>query len=129
MCKLFFCISLYLPMRLITYISIITLFLCLGVTKNGLADSTVAQIAKEFSPSVVTIVALDENDQPLSLGSGFFINNSGEIATNHHVLEGSSKAIIKTTSGETGEILEIVKDDPELDLLVAKTTLKNIYYY
>ena len=64
------------------------------------AELTISQITKKYSPSVVTIVALDENDQPLSLGSGFFINTSGHIATNHHLLEGSVKAIIKTLEGE-----------------------------
>src|SRR3990170_8774498 len=86
------------------------------------AELTTSQIVKKYSPSVVTIVALDENDQPLSLGSGFFINTDGDIATNHHVLEGSAKAIIKTTEGKKGEIIEIVNDDPGLDLLVARTS-------
>ena len=94
---------------------------------NGLAfgQMSISQIAKKYSPSVVTIVALDENDQPLSLGSGFFLNTAGDVATNHHVLEGSVKAIIKTVKGEKGEIIEILKDDPKLDLLIAKTTLTN----
>lgn len=92
------------------------------------AEMTTSQIAEKYSPSVVTIVALDENDQPLALGSGFFINKDGEIVTNHHVLEGCAKAIIKTTKGEKGNILEIIKADPELDLIVAKTSLKNTKY-
>jgi hypothetical protein len=90
------------------------------------AEMTTSQIAIKYSPSVVTIVALDENDQPLSLGSGFFINTKGDIATNHHVLQGSAKAIIRTTKGGKGEILEIIQDDPELDLIVAKTSIKEI---
>jgi hypothetical protein len=89
------------------------------------AELTTAEIAKNSLPSVVTIIALDENDQPLGLGSGFFINRDGDVATNHHVLEGSSKAIIKTLQGDKGNVLEIIKADPELDLLVAKTSLKN----
>ena len=102
---------------------LITLILFL-ITGFAHAEMTTSEIAKKYSASVVTIVALDENDQPLSLGSGFFINESGDIATNHHVLEGSSKAIIKTIRGDKGNILEIIKDDPELDLLVAKTSFK-----
>jgi len=94
-------------------------------TEFAVAAMTTSQIAKKYSSSVVTIIALDDNDQPLSLGSGFFINNEGDIATNHHVLEGCSKAIIKTTKGERGVILEILKDDPDLDLLVASTSLKH----
>ncbi len=90
------------------------------------AESTTSQIVKKYSPSVVTIIALDDKEQPLSLGSGFFINTEGDIATNHHVLKGSANAIIKTTDGKKGEILEIINDDPELDLLIAKTSLKNM---
>jgi hypothetical protein len=86
---------------------------------------TTSQIVKKHSPSVVTIIALDQNDQPLSLGSGFFINTGGDIASNHHVFEGSGKAIIKTMDGRKGEVLEIINDDPGLDLLIAKTSLKN----
>lgn len=103
---------------------LVYLILCI-VAGVAHAEMTTSQIAKKFSPSVVTIIALDENDQPLSLGSGFFINDHGDIATNHHVLEGSSKAIIKTIKGEKGDVLEIIKADPELDLIVAKTSLKN----
>jgi hypothetical protein len=105
---------------------LIIIALAVFFPSNGIfSELTTPQIAKKYSPSVVTIVALDENDQPLSLGSGFFINVNGDIVTNHHVLEGSVKAIIKTTKGDKGNILEIIKDDPELDLLVAKTSLKN----
>lgn len=91
------------------------------------AQFTVSQIVNKHSSSVVTIVALDENDQPLSLGSGFFINAEGDLVTNHHVLEGCSKAIIKTLKGGKGEILEIINDDPELDILIARSSLKNTY--
>ena len=89
------------------------------------AQLSIAQIAKRFSPSVVTVVALDENDQPLSLGSAFFLNGQGDIVTNYHVLEGSKRAFIKTSKGQKAEITLIVKADPTLDLLVAKTSLKN----
>ena len=89
------------------------------------AQLPTSQIVKKYSPSVVTIIALDQNDQPLSLGTGFFISTEGDIASNHHVLEGSAKAIIKTMDGRKSEVLEIINNDPELDLLIAKTSLKN----
>jgi hypothetical protein len=89
------------------------------------AELSASQIAGKYSGSIVTVVALDENDQPLSLGSGFFINTSGDIATNHHILEDSTRAIIKTNDGSKGTIVEVIKDSPKLDLLVARTTLQN----
>lgn len=103
---------------------ILIILMLLITTGISYAEMTTSQIVEKYSQSVVTIVALDENDQPLSLGSGFLINENGDIATNHHVLEGCAKAIIKTKKGEKGTILEILNDDPELDLIIAKTSLK-----
>jgi len=88
------------------------------------AEMKTSQIVEKYSQSIVTIIALDVNNQPLSLGSGFFVNENGDIATNHHVLEDCAKAIIKTKKGETGAILQILNYDPQLDLIIAKTSLK-----
>ena len=89
------------------------------------AEFTTSQIVKKYSPSVVTVITFDKNDQSITLGSGFFINTEGSIVTNHHVLEGCTKAIIKTEDGKEGVVLEIINDVPELDLLIAETSLKS----
>jgi len=88
-------------------------------------ELSIPQIADKYAPSVVSIMSLDENGQSFSSGSGFFINKEGDIVTNHHVLVGAVKAVIKTFEGKRGEIIEIIKDDPRLDLLVARTSLQN----
>jgi len=41
------------------------------------------------------------------------------------VLEGCAKGIIKTLGGEKAEVIEILRDDPKLDLLIVKTSLRN----
>ena len=61
----------------------------------------------------------------MSSGSGFFISATGDITTNHHVLAGSEKAIIETLEGERGVIMEIIADDPELDLTIARTSIRD----
>lgn len=108
---------------ILKFVMIVTMLLLF----KGLAlgKLSISQIADTYSDSIVTIIALDENQHPLSIGSGFFINTKGDLATNHHLFSGSVKAIIKTLSGRQGEITEIIKDDPKLDLLIAKTTLRN----
>ena len=85
---------------------------------------TPKQISEKYSESVVMLIALDENDKPISIGSGFFIDEKGTIVSNHHVLEGSHKVIIKSVGGLNGVVKEIIGDDSELDLLVATTTIK-----
>ena len=42
-------------------------------------EPVAARIARENLPSVVTLIALDDRDQPLALGSGFFITRDGVL--------------------------------------------------
>ena len=86
------------------------------------ADSSMHEQATR---SLVSIMAYDGEGRRLSSGSGFFINNAGDIATNHHVLVGSEKAIIETYEGIRGVITKILSDDPELDLTVARTSIRD----
>jgi hypothetical protein len=91
----------------------------------ALGERSIAEISRKCAPAVVTILALNENYEPISSGTGFFVNREGHVVTNHHVLAGAFTAIAKTTDQRTGEVLEVIKDDPGLDLLVAKTSLQN----
>lgn len=86
---------------------------------------THSQISVQYLPSVVTIVALDFNGRPRSSGSGFFINGSGDVVTSHHVLEGCARAIVIAPGGVRGTIRGIAKNDPRVDLVVARTSLRN----
>ena len=84
---------------------------------------SISQTANKYAPSLVSITAYDENDKILSNGRGFFVNETGDVATNHHLLSGCVKAIVKTLQGERGKITEIVKVDPRRDLIIAGTSL------
>lgn len=97
-------------------------FLCPSWTSG---ERSIEDISRKCAPAVVTILTLNENYEPISSGTGFFVNRQGHVVTNHHVLAGAFMAIARTTDRRTGEILEIIKDDPDLDLLVAKTSLQN----
>jgi S1-C subfamily serine protease len=87
-------------------------------------ELSISQIAEKHALSVVTIVALDKEGEPVSSGSGFFLDRQGLIATSHHVLAGHSRAIIKTFNGDEGEIIEVTHDDPGLDLTIARTSMR-----
>ncbi len=102
-------------------ITVYMLFFC----HAAYGSPTPSQIAHKSLPSVVTVVALDEEGKFRSAGTGFFLNASGDIVTSHHVLEGCSRARVITSKGERGEVLGILKDDPRLDLVVAKTGLRH----
>jgi S1-C subfamily serine protease len=74
-----------------TILSII-LLACLAVPKSQ--GQKAQQVAQSTFPSVVLLVMEDDNAQPISLGSGFFVRD-GVVATNLHVVEKSVRGYAK----------------------------------
>ncbi|MGE0741052.1 MAG: Do family serine endopeptidase [Hyphomonadaceae bacterium] len=56
---------------------------------------------------------------PTSLGSGFFIDQSGVIVTNHHVIEGAEEITIRTSDGRDLQA-DIVGSDEATDIAVLR---------
>lgn len=89
------------------------------------AEGSASKISGRFASSVVKITALDEAGRMVGSGSGFFINNRGSVATNYHVLEKASEAMVQTVNRDVGVVLEITHADPEVDLVITKTSFQN----
>jgi len=83
----------------------------------ALAQGNQPAISKKFSPSVVSIITYTPDGKPLAQGSGFFINQQGDVITNRHVLEGAGRAEIKTASGNLFPLEAILAEDEEGDLI------------
>jgi hypothetical protein len=99
---------------------IIALFFSKGL---ALGAMSISDIADRFSDAVVTVSTYNEKKQSLSWGSGFFVNEKGEIATSHHLFTGAFGASITTRKGKKGDILELIGSDPNADLVIARTDL------
>lgn len=77
-------------------------------------------------PSIVRVLAYDEKGKLLREGSGFFVNEKGEIITSFQILEGAARADIKTASGQIVPISELIASDSDTNLVrlsVATTQL------
>jgi S1-C subfamily serine protease len=76
-----------------------------------------SQIFSRARPSVVVIVAMDQNGQREALGSGFIVSH-GRIATNHHVVEGMNEAYVVFSDGGVKPVSKVVADSTQQDLIV-----------
>lgn len=89
-------------------------------------DLPLSELVDAYVASVVSVLGLDDEGNIHTSGSGFVLNEKGDIATCHHVLSGCKKAVLKTGNGTEGRIHEITGYDPQKDLLIATTSLRNM---
>lgn len=77
------------------------------------------QIAQRTSPSVVLLVTTDEDDNPIALGSGFFVQ-SDVIATTYHVIKAAPQIYAKIV-GRTGRHkITLISPDGKNDLVLLR---------
>ena len=99
-----------------------------------------AALAERLRPSVVNLATVSEPEEPRarrrgggtpfedffgrrgpsrSLGSGLILDEEGYIITNHHVVEGATKVVVKLHD-ETEHEAEVIGTDAKTDLAVIK---------
>ncbi|MHB0972447.1 MAG: trypsin-like peptidase domain-containing protein [Thermoanaerobaculia bacterium] len=83
----------------------------------ALAKEELPALVKQIQPAIVTIVAYNETGEQEQLGTGFFVDRRGHVITNRHVLQGASRAEIKTQDGKVFPITRVLAEDPASDLI------------
>lgn len=92
---------------------IITIMLAMVSCANAQLD--LGQAVEKAIPSVFLVKTYDSNGKTLNLGTGFFVEDTGELVTNWHVMKGASSAIV--SQGEkTYRVLRILAIDANSDL-------------
>ena len=81
------------------------------------------EIYTKISPSTVEVYA--ESDFVSSLGTGFYIDDSGTVVTNYHVIQDCSSAYVTTSDGGTYEVKNVLGYSEELDIALLETTKAN----
>jgi len=94
--------------------------------KEKLIES-LPSLIKRIEPSVVSVFTYDKKGNILRLGSGFFINQNGDIITNYHVLQGASSAEVKTSDDKTYPITYIVAEDEQNDIIRLSVDIPSKY--
>ncbi|MGD9605102.1 MAG: S1C family serine protease [Bacilli bacterium] len=78
------------------------------------------EIYEIASPGTVEITTYDKYENEISLGSGFFRNEKGEIITNYHVIDGAYSAKVKMKNGEVFDLISVIGYSILLDIAIIK---------
>jgi S1-C subfamily serine protease len=74
--------------------------------------------------AVATILVYGKDHKLISQGSGFFINSTGLLATNGHVVNGAADIIAQLPSGAFYDYREIKSTDPDADIAILQFDAK-----
>ena len=99
----------------------VPLFLILTMPYAQGVTLPIKKIYKQSKESVVLLTTYDENSLPLSLGTGFAIDNGNIIATSLHVILGAKLLKIKYSDGAVCEAVSIVGFDPVHDIALIQS--------
>ena len=105
---------------------IIFLVIILLILSNiSFAQTDLVSLVKKVKPAIVAIYTFDNHGQGLMQGSGFFINNQGDVITNWHVIENAHSAVIKTFEGNSYLVKEVLGGSKESDLALLSVDTRN----
>jgi S1-C subfamily serine protease len=88
---------------------------------EGPAVYSPAELFAAYAPAVVAINVGHGSFR--SGGTGFFIDEAGTLATNHHVIDGAEELRVKLWDGTQIERVELLTSDAEADLALLRVDL------
>jgi len=92
-------------------------FLLAAFLRHAVAQEDVPALVQKIQPGTVMILTYDIHGKELGQGSGFFINEKGDVITNRHVLVGAARAEVRTSGGKVYPVKKIVAEDEAGDLV------------
>ena len=104
---------------------LIVMLVLLSSSYCGYADQNLVELVKKVRPSVVLIETYNKFKIPVQQGSGFFINNKGDLATNKHIIEGAYSATVQLISGEEYSVEGVSAIDEERDVVILRVKNKD----
>jgi TonB family protein len=82
------------------------------------------KVADKVQPAVIQVTVFDQFGQLLRTGTGFFVSQDGEFATDSHVVEGGAHAVAKSSDGKIRNITGVLASSTSLDLALLKAETK-----
>lgn len=82
------------------------------------------EIFKKVAPSIV-VVLVNNKDKTGSMGTGFIVNDEGNIITNHHVIQGGQQIFIKYSNGKVVPATRVMAVSAKWDLALIEAPQLN----
>lgn len=80
-------------------------------------ERNLQDIIEDTKQATLTVYTFDEYGSPLGSGSAFFIDKNGTAITNFHVLDGATKATVKTADGNEFEVDSVLVSNRKKDIV------------
>jgi len=88
------------------------------------SEEAIARVAREVSPSVVSILTSTSSRNGLregqAAGTGIIVSSGGYVMTNKHVISDASSVTISTSKGDIYENVKVIGEDPLNDVAFLK---------
>ena len=95
---------------------LVCLFL-IAISTQAIAATKLTRLVEKIQPALVTVVVYDINKVVANIGTGFFVDKTGYLVTNYHVLVGKYSAEVRTSDGNTYPIKLMVAENKSADLV------------
>src|SRR5208283_2091577 len=82
------------------------------------ADGKLKDIIKKAKGAVVCVLNYNSSGKAQGRGTGFFINDTGYIVTNVHVVKDAEKVVVKTLDGTMYNLSKVVNSNEDDDLFI-----------
>ncbi|RPI77452.1 MAG: serine protease [Desulfobacteraceae bacterium] len=80
-------------------------------------ENQLKDLIKLVMPATVLVMTYDAKGKPLAQGSGFFVSETGELITNHHVFKNAESIEIKCPDNSVYKITLVIAEDLTSDLV------------
>lgn len=89
-------------------------------------EELISAVAKQVSPSVVSIITKSTSSSPFTAvpiegaGTGIVLSKNGYVMTNHHVIDRASQVTVVTADGVKYTDVKVIGNDPQNDVAFLK---------
>jgi serine protease Do len=93
-----------------------------ALVARSAAALELTELNERSRPAVVLVTIYDSGGHKLGTGSGFFVDATGRVVTNVHVIEDARRATVTVADGREIDVAGVLAQSPDDDVAVLQVT-------